>query len=364
MEGFKEIEIKRYRGIESLEINDFSRVNIFLGQNNSGKSSILEAIMLLTGMSNPNLPQRINNIRSRSFFSTLKDLSYMFYNLDINKAPYLYAYQSDGLQRALNLKISYKYTDNNDNGEIEEMQVASSESKSFFNAIEMDFAISKTISDLDVYHYNNFIVFNSSGAIVNSKYSNDYIEKYRASYISPDLSVSYLSEDLSVLIRKKQKDLIIDRMQVFDHRINAVESIGNEVYIGFEGVNELLPLSMSGDGLRRYLSVVISSANPENNIILIDEIDNGIHYSAYGKLWQSIFDLAHKTDKQVFVTTHSKETLVQLYNMLRNNISYQKDFRLYTVEKTANKGHKAYKYLFEEFEDACMNNVELRSVVL
>ena len=44
MDGFKNIEIKKFRGIECLKINDFSRVNVFLCQNNSGKSSILEAI--------------------------------------------------------------------------------------------------------------------------------------------------------------------------------------------------------------------------------------------------------------------------------------------------------------------------------
>lgn len=41
MDGFKKIEIKNFRGIDHLKIDDFSRVNIFLGQNGSGKTSIL-----------------------------------------------------------------------------------------------------------------------------------------------------------------------------------------------------------------------------------------------------------------------------------------------------------------------------------
>ena len=59
MEGFKNLEIKNFRGIDRLVMDDFSRVNVFLGQNGSGKSSILEAILMLTGMSNPGLPQSI-----------------------------------------------------------------------------------------------------------------------------------------------------------------------------------------------------------------------------------------------------------------------------------------------------------------
>jgi len=53
MDGFKNIEIKNFRDIDYLKIDDFSRVNILLGQNSSGKSSVLEALLLLSGMSNP-----------------------------------------------------------------------------------------------------------------------------------------------------------------------------------------------------------------------------------------------------------------------------------------------------------------------
>ena len=67
MDGFKNIEINNFRGIDHLKIEDFSRVNIFLGQNSSGKSSVLECLLLLMGMSNPDLPQTINSMASKDF---------------------------------------------------------------------------------------------------------------------------------------------------------------------------------------------------------------------------------------------------------------------------------------------------------
>ena len=79
MDGFKNLEIKNFRGIEHLTIDDLSRVNVFLGQNSSGKSSVLESLLLLMGMSNPDLPQSINYIRSRGY-SGFADLGYMFHN--------------------------------------------------------------------------------------------------------------------------------------------------------------------------------------------------------------------------------------------------------------------------------------------
>ena len=57
MDGFKNIEIKNFRGIDHLKLDNLGRVNILLGQNNSGKSSVLEAIDLSLNMSNPDMPR-------------------------------------------------------------------------------------------------------------------------------------------------------------------------------------------------------------------------------------------------------------------------------------------------------------------
>jgi AAA15 family ATPase/GTPase len=153
-------------------------------------------------------------------------------------------------------------------------------------------------------------------------------------------------------------------LQLFDSRINAIDILNNDVYISYSDVREMLPVSMSGDGLRRYLNIVAGSANPMNTAILIDEIDNGLHYSAYKKLWEAIFALATTTNKQVFVTTHSKETLYKLNEMLEEHPDYQKELRLYTIEKTLKKGLQTYKYTYEGLSGACENDIEIRSIVL
>ena len=130
-----------------------------------------------------------------------------------------------------------------------------------------------------------------------------------------------------------------------------------------EGINQLLAVNMQGDGLRRYLNIVAASANPMNNILLIDEIDNGLHYSSYKKLWEAIFALATVTNKQVFVTTHNKETLYRLNEMLEEHVDYQPEMRLYTLESTKLKGHQAYKYTYEGLSGSCANDVELREMI-
>jgi predicted ATPase len=224
----------------------------------------------------------------------------------------------------------------------------------------MNFSIS---SEEETKSYRSSVTFHQ-GAVTRKTIAEGYLEKNSASFLSADLMANNTANDLAELIKRKKKDVVLERLVKFDERINAIETIGNEIFIGFEGMGELLPIGMTGDGLRRYLSIVASSANTTNNIILIDEIDNGLHYSAYKKLWESIFALATDTNKQVFITTHSQETLYQLYQMLEENPQYQDAFRLYTIEQTLKKDHQAYKYTYEAFKDACLNEVELRSIIL
>ena len=108
MDGFKNIEIKNFRGIEHLEIDDFSRVNVFVGQNSSGKSSILECLLLMMGMSNPDLPQMVNSIRSRSY-SGFADLTYIFHRLDLKSKPEISSELFDNSKRHLSLDLTYVF---------------------------------------------------------------------------------------------------------------------------------------------------------------------------------------------------------------------------------------------------------------
>lgn len=359
MDGIKKAEISNYRGIDHLSIEDFSRVNVFLGQNSTGKSSVLECLLLLMGMSNPDLPQLINSIRSRSF-SGFSDLRYMFHDYDLSEKPEMTSELFDGSIRHVSLDMTYVF-DNQMNPDSQNGKIPTSETKSFLNTL-------KVVFDVENNHqkesFECSITSNQQGIISNKKLAEGYLEKNSVAFLSSDLSAGNPVNDLVELAKLKRKDVVIKQLMNFDSRINSLEILNNVVYVGLEGIDQLLTVNMLGDGLRRYLNIVVASANPINNILLIDEIENGLHYSAYNKLWKAIFSLAINTNKQVFITTHSKETLLQLDRMLKENPSYQDSLRLYTIEKTKREGHKAYKLTYDGLHEACLNDIELRSIVL
>lgn len=359
MDGIKNIDIKNFRGIDHLRIDDFSRVNVFLGQNSSGKSSVLECILLLMGMSNPDLPQAINAIRSRSF-SNFADLGYLFHNYDLKEKPEVAAELFDEAKRHLSLEMTYIF-DEKSLPNVQDGHIPTSETKTFLNTLRMAFDIE---SGQNKTSYECGITVNPQGLISNKRMAEGYLEKNSVAFISSDLAAGNPANDLVELAKRKRKDIVTERLQHFDSRITTLEILNNVAYVGLEGIDQLLTVNMQGDGLRRYLNIVAASANPMNNILLIDEIENGLHYSAYKKLWESIFALAVGTNKQIFVTTHSKETIQKLNLMLTEHQEYQQEMRLYTIAKTLKKGHQAYKYTYDGLSGACENDVELRGRVL
>lgn len=358
MDGFNSIEIKNFRGIDHLKINDFSRVNIILGQNSSGKSSVLECLLLIIGMSNPDLPQAINSIRSRNY-SSFADLSYMFHNFDLKVKPEISSVLFDNTKRHLSLELTYVF-DEKSQPDLQNGQIPTSETKTFLNTLKILFDVE---SGQHINKHECSLTINQQGLISHKKLAEGYLEKNGAAFISSDLAAGNPANDLVELAKRRLKDTVAEQLRYFDNHITALEILNNVAYVGLEGIDQLLAVNMQGDGLRRYLNIVAASANPMNNILLIDEIENGLHYSAYKKLWEAIFSLATTTNKQVFVTTHSKETLSSLNEMLEEHSEYQEEMRLYTLAKTPVKGHQAYKYTFEGLSGACENDVELRGLI-
>ena len=94
--GFKDITITNFRGFDYLEIKSLQKLNIFVGANNVGKTSILEAAFMLTGMSNPFISSRVNYLRTAISFDNIDSARYLFHNIDFSKKPLLKGAMANG----------------------------------------------------------------------------------------------------------------------------------------------------------------------------------------------------------------------------------------------------------------------------
>jgi AAA15 family ATPase/GTPase len=86
--------------------------------------------------------------------------------------------------------------------------------------------------------------------------------------------------------------------------------LGRVPHIGIESDALKHPLSQFGDGMNRLFDILIALANVPGGILILDEVENGLHYSILTDVWKTIFNLAKQLNVQVFATTHSWECIV------------------------------------------------------
>lgn len=108
------------------------------------------------------------------------------------------------------------------------------------------------------------------------------------------------------------------------------------IYAAF-GNGDRYPVSILGDGVMRLLRILLAGLARRGGIWLIDEIENGIHYSVLPEVWRTIVDTAKTMDKQVFCTTHSQEMVTAALNAGGDEVQY---FRI----DARKDGHHAVAY--------------------
>ncbi len=132
------------------------------------------------------------------------------------------------------------------------------------------------------------------------------------------------------------------------------------LYLKLANVQELLPVCMAGDGVRRFINIVSSIANEDYRMLLIDELDNGLHHTAHKKLWKAILQFVTKRDIQLFATTHNIDCLQSLMATLAEDIKLRPLANVYDIARTARNGFRAYKYSYNGLKESFARNLEIR----
>ena len=350
MNALKNLTIKNFRGFDTLEIDNLSQINLFVGKNNSGKTSILESIFLLLGMSNPMLPNNINQFRGLNIAST-KQLKYLFHNLKPENKPFFAGTFNDESERQLNIEATFSSNENSFNN--------SSVSAPEIIGIDLNFSIKK--KHTQKISQKSSITFD--GSLINQKIPKDYSENQYAAFISPDKNDLGAFSRYSEIVKRKAGDSILKSLQSFDDNIKGIQLLWDGIYFDIKDINELIPCNIMGDGIRRFLNIATAVAEKQDAVVCIDEIENGLHYSAYKLLWESLIAFSKQNNVQLFISTHNIETLTCLKNLLEKeeHRNMRELTQVYAVSKTIKAGYKAYRYSYDGFKDAIEHETEIRN---
>lgn len=343
MAHIKTFSIKQYRGIKNAVFENLADVNLFVGENNIGKTSLLEAVKLA---SNPlSKIEYINVARMRErhiltpFHKTsLQQLLVWMYPLAYKttaRNDIILGFQLNENKYSIHSSMTEEeYEVMNEDGQLEMLLSDYGSQKVTKIGIH-----SKVQKNEQIIEEN--LTFESSKT--NSLIAENANSNFKTTFITAiDHRVLALSpNDVNELIKSGDRPILIHALQLFDPKITGIELLIEDItdvrqrptpYIEHETLG-LVPIAMFGDGLRKALIIASRIIRSKNSVLLIDEIETGIHTKIIPKFFEWLMDMCKLFNVQIFATTHSLEALD---GMLLANQAHLERLSVYRLEDSDN----------------------------
>jgi predicted ATP-dependent endonuclease of OLD family len=319
----KQLKIENFRCFGKSTLSGFERVNLIGGQNNSGKTAFLEAlylnqsplaatVMRMRGINKETIlafPERAWNGLFLNHDS--KRLGKIISNVDDNSIPVIlqlsfhYSSQPDIINK---YDIGFDITE--DLREIR--QICSSFAHSENYILELSYQANTEETPL-VLALISSIDNGTKNIKLGRKPSNKVAELQSISFISATEKASsrYLAEQYDKCYLQGYDEKVKDAFHIIDPSITEIRTLmSGEPTLYLSRKNQRpMSIELFGDAMNRVAHFALEPINNQAGILLVDEIENGIHHSHQKQLWQWLFALAVELDVQIFATTHSLEML-------------------------------------------------------
>ena len=367
----KDITVKNYRLFKELKIDDFARVNLIVGKNNSGKTSLLEAIYLLAKQGEIDSLAEILDSRGEKI-----DLMEETNILGTKISQPSTRYQTRHL-------FSHKNEANT--------PIYLESQREEFRTLKMQFVPrekldkdQKTFNDLSLWGLNlsysaggNFLLPASKDGSIESKEfvkarersprGNIFSNKSdRPCHFLTAKSYSYWQKlaklwDTISLTAKEEK--VVEALRLINPEVEGIDfkslltSYGG-IILQTSAENDPVPLAIMGEGMQRMLSLAMAVLTAENGCLFVDEIDTGIYHLTQTYLWDFLLQIALDFNVQIFATTHSWDCIYSFEEALEK----LEDNTVGKVLRLQWRGEhfRTVDYTSEDLAIAIPHNIEVR----
>ena len=360
---FKSIKIKHFRGIKSLEINELARVNLFVGKNNCGKTSLLESVFLLTGIGNPGLAAVIENLRGITLKAS-SDWEDYFHARDHKQGMEFSTTQRKGKRR---LKVSPLLGNPSElsvmrrprelNREQSSRSIGTGEDIIGFN---YDFTVANTAGKSPNYQAKIYQRQVSDNISLEPVLDENYREVLKGRYLLP---IGWDSSLVDKMLNAKRKDSLLRALRFIDPKIQDIKTGADGVSVDI-GLDRFIPINLLGNGTIRILDMLSSIEGlRKKGIMTIDEIENGLHVSTMKQMWKMILEHSAVCGTQVFATTHNGDVIQSLTEVLNAEDcpdDWQKETACFHLQKHDSGEVRAFRYPYDSLLKLKNSNIDIR----
>jgi len=347
------LNITNFKRFTNLNLNNLGQFNLIVGDNNVGKTSVLEALMF-----DPNKDIYLKNLA-------------VAYQERMNLPRII----DEFLNEKFAIPVSFPNTFLNSENQDQSIKYLITEDRT-----EWEYEISPLSLDK-----LKFLLSQNSGIDKNEYYGfrvGNKIEYVELPLILKNIVASdsllhplipfgkgynkQLAQVYSTNIEKIKsvRNTFMDNMKIFIPNIERiiVDTESGSITIEEFDKDQGVELNSFGEGANKLFRILVQLTLHKGGRLLIDEIDAGIHHSRFKGFWETILKFSKINDTQIFATTHNLECIKSFNELLDETQfeSYRKDSRVITLRELPNKNIKAYTRIYNEFHYELTNNIELR----
>ena len=312
MAYLKKLYVDRYRGIKALKIDDLKGVNLIVGDNNCGKTSVLEALQLLRTSGNLANVYRVARLRDSIAVSNANSIFDNFICMFPKEEDGECEISVSGICNDRNIAFDLKGKKERvllDTKELsarklrrQELLLSEIEVDVFEGDIRLIYGEEEKLSKVNVNQYSSV-----TGTPISDK------DSFNIIYVAPfeHLRGSIISR---IVKNESYKQICVKALQLFDPDIEDImifkSDIGNQPveYIRHKTLGDM-PISSYGDGIKKVLALANAIAQAADGVLLIDEVETAIHKKYFDDVLRFIVKACKAFNVQVFITTHSIEAI-------------------------------------------------------
>jgi len=351
-EHITRFEISNFKKFDHLVVENMGLVNLITGDNNVGKTCLLEALTLkpsmksIISMLGLSLFNRNFQFDNQQRFDTNAPEANQANNIigmsqrNLNQPITVRGDNSEGILFQFSVENKIINVVETENDEIRHfaknltrypgINLYSKNWLLFYNHHENNKATYEKGNDLEYMvdltssYYGGFFGYEKRDNLItlNDFYKNDLIEIYELVTIKPRAK-KHLIDTINIIFVDFQISDIDKRVNLGKHHL----------MFSVQGEDNWYPITQFGDGFVRTLRILLELMYRQSPRIMIDEVEVGIHFQKMKREWDTIFKLATETNTQVFATTHSLDCIKAFIEAGAENDAIKNELRLIELEE-------------------------------
>ena len=332
---------QNFRTFKKIKIEKLAKVNLFLGKNSVGKTALLEAFYVYL---HENKAEAIHKLllKKEEHLSSKEDLASVIRHL----------FHGHKLSSPGESGILFSL--------VEREKAVNSKAVTIATGIKDDSNEFLIIGkDAEKQEYPLTRDFRSFGPRARIFEESNHKSNLKFVY-STGIDNADIAELWDNIAFESKQDSVIKALKIIEKKLSDVAFIDATYRRGRVAIakvsGEKVPFKSMGDGINRILYIILNMVNAQDGYLLIDEFENGLHYSVQKQVWEVIFTLAESLNVQVFATTHSSDCIQAFGSQWKDD---EEKATLHRIDYK-DKQHSVMPYDFFDLDDALSTNTEVR----